>query len=332
MAAAPILVISVSRPGLAVGVERLAQLEHVGGRRVRPDLASDRVADAAQELDVRTVEGARALADPEHVGRAVVPAAGERVLPRERLLVAEEERFVAGEDIDGLEVGVRLGVDAAGLHEPHRPIDLGRHALVATALGAGGDELLGPHVDPAEVGEAALGECPQQVERRRRLVVRLHQPFGVGHPCLGVGGRVVDDVTAERQELLVAHLLGGVGTGLGELAGHAADLHDRHSHRVGEDDRHLEDDAQLLADAGGREVLEALGAVTRLQQERLAGGDLTERVLQRPRLAGEHERRERGDLLQRQVEARRVGPLGLLVGVARLPGPGTPRRRHADRL
>ena len=42
----------------------------------RADLAADRVADAAEELDVGAVELAGALADPQHVGRAVVPAAG----------------------------------------------------------------------------------------------------------------------------------------------------------------------------------------------------------------------------------------------------------------
>jgi hypothetical protein len=39
---------------------------------------------------VGAVELAGALADPEHVGRAVVPVAGEGVLPGEGLLVAEE--------------------------------------------------------------------------------------------------------------------------------------------------------------------------------------------------------------------------------------------------
>ena len=70
-------VMSVSRPGHAVGVERLAQREHLvsGGRR--SDLAPDRVAHSAEELDVRAVELASAIADPEHVRRAVVPLAGE---------------------------------------------------------------------------------------------------------------------------------------------------------------------------------------------------------------------------------------------------------------
>ncbi len=58
-------------------------------------------------------------------------------------------------------------------------------SLVAAALGAGGHELLVPLVHPGEVGEAALGERPQQVQRGRRLVVGGQQPFRVGQP----GGR-----------------------------------------------------------------------------------------------------------------------------------------------
>ena len=75
-----------------------------------------------------------------------------------------------------------VGVDAAGPHEVHGPVDLGGQLLVAAALGAGGDELLVPGVHPGEVGETALGERPDEVQRRRRLVVRLHEPLGVGDP------------------------------------------------------------------------------------------------------------------------------------------------------
>jgi hypothetical protein len=63
---------------------------------------------------VGAVELAGALADPQHVGRAVVPVAGERVLPGERLFVAEEERLVAGVEVDLVQIRVRLEVDAAG--------------------------------------------------------------------------------------------------------------------------------------------------------------------------------------------------------------------------
>ena len=44
----------------------------------RADLAAERVLHAPKKLDMGAVELSGALADPEHVGRAVVPVAGER--------------------------------------------------------------------------------------------------------------------------------------------------------------------------------------------------------------------------------------------------------------
>ncbi len=164
--------------GDACRVELLAQFQHEVGRGVRTDLAADRVADTAEELDVRAVELASALADPQHVRRAVVPAAAQRVLTGERLLVAEQQRLVTGVEVDLVQVVVVLGVDTAGPHEPQGSVDLGGELVVGAALGARCDELLRPGVDPAEVGETTLGEGAQQVQRRGRLVVGLHQPFG----------------------------------------------------------------------------------------------------------------------------------------------------------
>ena len=211
-----------------------------------------------------------------------------------------------------------------------RAVDLGGELVVALSLRAGGDELLVPGVHPAEVGEAALGEGPQQVQRRRRLVVRLHEPLGVGHAGGDVGPGAVDDVAAERRQVDVADPLGRAGPRLGELAGDAADLHDGHAQRVGQHDRHLQDDAQLLPDVDGGELLEALGAVAGLEQERVAGGDVAERRLQRAGLAGEHQRRDRRRLLQRPVERGRVGPLGLLLG-RQLPATTMGSRRATRR-
>ena len=94
------------------------------GVAVGPILQPSGLPTPRQELDVGAVELAGALADPEHVGRAVVPVAGERVLPGEGLLVAEDERLVAGVEVDLVQLGLGLGVDAAGLHEPQGPVDL----------------------------------------------------------------------------------------------------------------------------------------------------------------------------------------------------------------
>ena len=303
-------------------VDPFAQLEQLGRLDGRPDLAADRVADATEELDVCAVDVAGALADPQHVGRAVVPGARQRVLPGQRLLVAEDQRLVAGVDVDRAEVGVGGGVDAAGAHEVERPVDLGGQALVALAGGARGDELLVPGVHPGEVGEAALGEGPDEVQRRRRLVVRLDEAVGVGHAGGHVEPGTVDDVPAERREVDVADALRRAGPRLGELPGDAADLDDRHAERVRQHDGHLEDDAQLLPDVVGGELLERLGAVAGLQEEGPPRGDLGQRGLERTRLAGEHQRGIAGDRLQGAMEAVSVGPVGLLEGRQVLPRRG----------
>ena len=306
--------ISVSRPGIRAGLSLSHSSSTKSGVVVRADLAAHRVADAAEELHVCAVELARALADPQHVRGAVVPSAAERILPGERFLVAEQQRLVAGVEVDLVEVVVVLGVDAAGTHEPQRPIDLGGQLVVGPALRAGGDELLGPRVHPGEVGETALGERAQQVERRRRLVVGLHKPIGRWHPCRFGGVRAVDDVAAERRQIDVPDAFERADARLGELPGDASDLDHRHSERIGQHDGHLEDDAQLLTDVDGRELFEALGAVAGLQQEGVAGGDMAEGCLQRSRLAGEHQRGIGRDLLQRPIKIALVRPIGLLLG------------------
>ena len=61
----------------------------------------------------------------------------------------------------------------------------------------------------------------------------------------------------------------------------------------GEDDRHLQEDAEEVADVVGAVLEEALGAVAALEQERLARRDLGEVALQLAGLACKNERRKR---------------------------------------
>src|SRR5438067_149516 len=61
----------------------------------------------------------------------------------------------------------------------------------------GRPELLVPGVDLGQVGEAALGEGAQEVQRRRRLVVGVDESVRVGLAGLGREARLVDDVTPE---------------------------------------------------------------------------------------------------------------------------------------
>ena len=122
-------------------------------------------------------------------------------------------------------------------------------------------------------------------------------------------------------------LLGAASAGLGELPGDAADLDHRHAGAVGQDHGHLQDDLQLVPDAVRGEVVERLGAVARLEQERLAPGHLAGRRAQASGLAGEDERRHAGKGFQGLLERVGVRPLGLLhrgtvTPRAWSPGPG----------
>ena len=91
-----------------------------------------------------------------------------------------------------------------------------------------------------------------------------------GEQSLGVGATfalgeadVVDDL-AEEDGSSTSPLVSTGRSGLGELPGDTADLDDRQAARIREDDRHLEDDAELVADRVG-------GAVERFGAVRLLG-------------------------------------------------------------
>ena len=113
------------------------------------------------------------------------------------------------------------------------------------------------------------------------------------------------------------------------------DLDGGHLAAKGEDDGHLEHEAEGVADVVGGELLEALGAVAALQEEGPPHGGVPEPLLQLPRLPGEHQRRERRQLALRALQRRRVRVLRDLPRrprppAARLP-PARRRRRHAHR-
>src|SRR5690606_6663424 len=64
---------------VVVRVERVDQANQLVRIHARADLDPDGVLDAAHELDVRAIQLTGAVTDPQHVRRAVVPAAGETV-------------------------------------------------------------------------------------------------------------------------------------------------------------------------------------------------------------------------------------------------------------
>jgi hypothetical protein len=76
----PKRLMSVIRPASRAGLSVSSRPEQHVGLEARAALDSDRVADAAQELDVRAAGEARAVADPQHVRAGVIPLPGQRIL------------------------------------------------------------------------------------------------------------------------------------------------------------------------------------------------------------------------------------------------------------
>src|SRR5919202_4062139 len=85
--------------GLVLRVEYVDEPEQLVGLERRPALQADRVLDAAAELHMGAVGLTRAVADPDEVARGRVPVARRGIDARHGLLVAEQQRLVAGEKV-----------------------------------------------------------------------------------------------------------------------------------------------------------------------------------------------------------------------------------------
>ena len=258
----------VSRPGSLVGLSLPASAIASSAARGRAELDADRVLDVAEQLDVGAVELAGALADPDEVAGDVVRQLGAAVDAGHRVLVLEDQRLVAGVEVDPVEL---VGVGADRLHEGQRAVDLGGHLLVAAADRGAEHEVGVPGVHLAQVGVPTGDEGAHEVQRRGRRVVDLHEPLRVGD-ARGLGGEVeaVDGVAAVGRQGDAVAGLEVRGARLGVLAGEPAQLHDGHRRGVRQHDGHLQQHAQLVAGVVGGHAVEGLGAVAALEQEGLA--------------------------------------------------------------
>ncbi|MNO59409.1 hypothetical protein D3C76_499970 [compost metagenome] len=316
----------VEAAGIVVRVEDVDQADQVVIGHARADLHPDRVADAAQHFHVGAVRLAGAVADPEHVRRAVVPVAGEAVAADEGFLVVQQQRLVGGEEADFTQL--RRSVQAAGAHERQGFVDAVGELAVLLRQRRVGDEVEVPLVHLVQVGEAALGEGAQQVEGGGGLVIGLQQALRVRHAALLVEADGVDDVAAVGGQGDVAD---GFLTGrarLGELPGHAPDLHHRAAGGEGHHHGHLQQHLEGVANLRRGKLGEAFRAVAALQEEGAPGGDFGELPAQLAGLAGEHQRREAGEGLLDLGHAGGVRVMGLLLDRLASPAIGAPGQAH----
>ena len=274
--------------GDVVGVHGIDDVDQFVGGALVGNLDFDRIADATDEFEVGGIEVTGALTDPEHVGGAVVPLAGGGVLAGQGLLVGEEEALVGGEEVGLGEVGVGR-IDANCLHETERLIDLvGKLAETGTLLGIL-DKVQVPGMETTEIGISTGRKGPEDVEGLGTLMVGLDHVEGVVPTSLLGELLGVDDVTTVRGQGDAVLDLIRFGTRLGELSGHASNLDDGHGTSKGEDQAHLENDAEGIPNMIDVELIEGLGAVTTHEEETLSVAGAGQLLMQRADLAGKDE-------------------------------------------
>ena len=175
-----------------------------------------------------------------------------------------------------------------------------------------------------QIREAAVDQRPDEVQRERRALVAAQQQGRIG--LSGLLGELwaVDDIPAIGRQ---GHPITGLGVGgarLRILAGHATDADDGTFEAVDEHQAHLQQYLETLGDAARIAVLEALCAVSTLQQEPippLGGGELAKQSFDLPR---DHDGRQSGELCHHSIECHAVTVVRLLSRRESLPGGGAP--------
>ena len=282
--------------GLVGRIEHVDQADQIVGIERGPAFQADRIFHAAAIFDMGMVALSRAVADPDHMAGGRIIIAGGRIDPRQRLLVAEQQCLMRGVEIGLAQFRMRFGIEADGAHEGERFGDPVGEFLVTLDLRRILDEAEHPAVRIFEIGIAAGGKGADEVQGRRRLPIGLDLAARIGRAGRRRKFDVVDDVAAIARQFDAILLFGRTGARLGELPGDAADLDDRQGRGKGDHHRHLQEDAEEVADIVGRMFGEGFGAIAALQQESFAERDLAERAFELARFAGEDERRKAGEL------------------------------------
>mmetsp|Transcript_14382 Transcript_14382/g.41084 ORF Transcript_14382/g.41084 Transcript_14382/m.41084 type:complete len:366 (-) Transcript_14382:1021-2118(-) len=259
-------------------------------------LDCQRVSNTSEELHVRVVELPRSLSHPNQVGAAVVPQPGGGVLPRQGALVLEKQGLVRHVEF-GLRHDGALWSHPARLHEGDRVIHSGSQVHVELALVGFLHKVQIPLVHPAKPGVTSRGEAPNEVQSRRALVVRFHEPVWVWNTSLQADLRAINDVTSVRRVLLPVDGLCWGASWLGELARHAAHFHNRNSATKHHHHRHLKQHSVRVTNVVCRELLETLGAVSSLQPEGFSSRALGQLLTQVSTLSCKDQRRQVTHLL-----------------------------------
>ena len=210
------------------------------------------------------------------------------------------------------------------LHEAQAVADLVDHCLVVLRKRRVLHEVQVPVLRVVQVGEAAVDERADEVERERRAFVAAHQAARIGRARCGVEGRAVHEIAAVGRKREAVARLRVARAGLRVLAGEAADaghaaLAALHQHQA-----HLQQDLEARGDRARLAAVERLRAVAALEDEALPGRGLGKLRAERVDLEAGDERRQLRELGARGGQLRAVRPLGLLERGARAPRRGGP--------
>ena len=205
-------------------------------------------------------------------GWRVLEAAGEA------LFVFEEEAFVGGEEVDGLEGAAR--VEADGAHHVEGVGDaLGDAAVLFSHRGIP-DVAEAPVQRGVQVCEAGGDGSAEVVEGGGGVEVGVDKAGWSGSTGCRVGFVAVEDVATKRGHDDAVDRLHGAGSRFGELAGHASDADDLLFGPVDEDEAHLQEQLDFSFDHALLAVVEELCTVAALEQEGVSQSDISQAVLQ----------------------------------------------------
>jgi hypothetical protein len=241
------------------------------------------------------------------------------------LLREQVQAFMAG-----IEVDARRRVHLRATHrleELHRLGDRIQNLLIRILERRVSHETEIPIFGMMQIGEPAVDQRADKVERERGALVAAQQEFGIGLALQGAEPRTIDVVASVAWQRHSVPSLGIRRARLCVLAREAPHAKDGLLQALQEHEAHLQQDLQSPCDIVGLAILEALGAIAALKQKLLAALRGCELRVQLLHLPGDDEGGQPTQGSDRALESHRIAVLRLLSGRTALPACRMPVRQ-----
>jgi acyl carrier protein len=209
------------------------------------------------------------------------------------------QRFVTRVQVDASCAGVGSG---DSLEKVQRLTHGGDNRLVFTGQRRIPCEFQPPVLGVMEVRESTVSQRAQIIQSQRRAFVSAQQKFGIRSAIVFRKAGAIDKIAAiTRQCDTVPHFFSS-GARLGILSGNTAYPHHRFSRRIDEDQAHLQQNFEFCGYRNWITLVEALCAITAVQQENFAASGLSQLAFERIDLPWSYQRRQARDSLDDLVE------------------------------